>query len=333
MFKNKACALRERIVQRPAKNGDLFLPMDPDDAVNLRRDTLVFEIDQMLDALTLDRAKYYLRRLESGLVKTRTSAINDINLLRWKEYDDIVTDSLWIIDRRDTSGAHAGWYWGNFVPQIPQQMMRRYTKKGEWVLDTFTGSGTTLIECRHLSRNGVGIELSPHVAEAAKRLVAAEPNPQGITSEVVVADSRAADIGTLLAQHGQRRVQLLIMHPPYHDIIEFSDDARDLSNAESTEAFLRMFGQVVDNTTPWLETGRFLVVVIGDKYAKGEWIPLGFYCMSEIMKRGYLLKSIVVKNFDTTRAKRSQEQLWRYRALVGGFFIFKHEYVLVFQKQ
>ncbi|MCL4545638.1 MAG: site-specific DNA-methyltransferase [Chloroflexi bacterium] len=332
-FKNKAYALREWIVQRSAKNGDLFLPMNPDDAVNLRRDTLVSEIDQMLDAFTLDRAKYYLHRLESGLVKMRTSAINDINLLRWKEYDDIVTDSLWIIDRRDTSGAHAGWYWGNFVPQIPQQMMRRYTKKGEWVLDTFTGSGTTLIECRRLGRNGVGIELNEHVAEAAKRLVTAEPNPQGITSKVVVADSRTADIGALLAQHGQRWIQLLIMHPPYHDIIEFSDDARDLSNAESTEAFLRMFGQVVDNATPWLETGRFLAVVIGDKYAKGEWIPLGFYCMSEIMKRGYLLKSIVVKNFDTTRAKRSQEQLWRYRALVGGFFIFKHEYVLVFQKQ
>ncbi|TAK25575.1 MAG: DNA methyltransferase [Chloroflexota bacterium] len=287
----------------------------------------------MLGAFTLDRAKYYARRLELGLVKTRTSAHNDINLLRWKEYDDIVTDSLWVIDRRDSSGAHVGWYWGNFVPQIPHQMMRRYTKEGDWVLDTFGGSGTTLIECRRLGRNGLGIELNSRVADAARDLISQEPNPRNVVSEELVGDSRTVDIGAALASHGQKHVHLLVMHPPYHDIIQFSEDERDLSNAESTESFLRMFGEVLDNATPWLEKGRFVAIVIGDKYAKGEWIPLGFYCMSEVMKRGYLLKSIVVKNFDTTRAKRSQEQLWRYRALVGGFFIFKHEYVLVLQKQ
>ena len=33
------------------------------------------------------------------------------------------------------------------------------------------------------------------------------------------------------------------------------------------------------------------------------------------------------------RAKRNQEHLWRYRALANGFYIFKHEYVLLFQKR
>jgi hypothetical protein len=39
-----------------------------------------------------------------------------------------------------------------------------------------------------------------------------------------------------------------------------------------------------------------------------------------------------VKNFEETRAKRHQKALWRYRALQGGFYIFKHEYIFVFQK-
>lgn len=51
------------------------------------------------------------------------------------------------------------------------------------------------------------------------------------------------------------------------------------------------------------------------------------------MRRGYDLKSIVVKNFEDTRAKRNVKELWRYRALVGGFYVFKHEYVLIFQKR
>ncbi|MBI2940879.1 MAG: DNA methyltransferase, partial [Chloroflexi bacterium] len=194
-------------------------------------------------------------------------------------------------------------------------------------------SGTTLIECKRLGRNGIGIELNPEVARSASDLVAQEPNVYGITTDVVVGDSRTVDVKSLLARHGIGQVQLVLLHPPYHDIIKFSSDSRDLSNAESTEAFLRMFGQVVDNVTPCLEPGRYCAVVIGDKYARGEWIPLGFHCMSEILRRGFLLKSIIVKNFDETRAKRNQKELWRYRALVGGFYVFKHEYILLFQKQ
>jgi hypothetical protein len=123
------------------------------------------------------------------------------------------------------------------------------------------------------------------------------------------------------------------MHPPYHDIVTFSQDENDLSQAGDTETFLKMFGEVMENATPYLEKGRYAVLVIGDKYARGEWIPLGFYCMNEMLKRGYVLKSIIVKNFDETRGKRMQRELWRYRALVGGFYIFKHEYIMIFRKK
>ncbi|EKC75800.1 DNA adenine modification methylase [human gut metagenome] len=59
---------------------------------------------------------------------------NDLDLSQWREYTDIETDSLWIIDKRDNSGAHSGHYHGNFVPQIPHQLFSRYTKKGDWIL-------------------------------------------------------------------------------------------------------------------------------------------------------------------------------------------------------
>lgn len=300
--------------------------------ISFRRDILVSELDQVLEAQTLARAHYYLRRLRASCEQVRTNKVNDINLLRWKEYDEVLTDSLWIFKRRDTSGVHVASYWGNFIPQIPRQMMLRYTRRGEWVLDPFVGSGTTLIECRRLGRNGLGVELNPDVAAQATALVEAEPNLHGVMTDVVVGDSSAMDFESLLRARGIVQVQLLIMHPPYHDIIRFSNDPRDLSNAPTVRRFLELFGEIVDRTYPVLENGRYLSVVIGDKYSQGEWIPLGFYVMEEVLRRGYKLKSIIVKNFEETRAKRQQQELWRYRALVGGFYVFKHEYVFVFKK-
>jgi len=302
------------------------------ETVSLRKDILASDLDQVLESRTLERAKYYLRRLKKGLEEKKTSKINDINLLRWKEYNEIITDSLWILDRRDSSGAHLAWYWGNFVPQIPRQMMLRYTKKGEWVLDAFVGSGTTLIECKRLGRNGIGIELNGAVAEKAKSLVEKEQNRHGVTTEIVIEDSRIVDLEEIKKAHKIKDFQLVILHPPYHDIIKFSDDEKDLSNASDTENFLKMFAEVVANVTPHLKKGRYLALVIGDKYSRGEWIPLGFYCMNTVMSQGYTLKSIIVKNFEETRGKRNQKELWRYRALVGGFYIFKHEYIMLFKK-
>ncbi|MCL4459149.1 MAG: DNA methyltransferase [Chloroflexi bacterium] len=331
--RNKTITLKNIIAHRENDQDGILNISANGETITLRKDVLISELNQILEAQTIGRAKYYLKRLKDGVQKIKTSRINDINLLRWKEYDEIITDSLWILDKRDTSGAHLGWYWGNFIPQIPHQMMLRYTRKGDWILDTFVGSGTTLIECRRLGRNGIGIELNPEVAQKAKELLEREQNENNVTTEVIVGDSRTVDIKAVLDRHKINQIQLLIVHPPYHDIIKFSKDKNDLSNARNTEEFLKMFGEAVDNTAPFLEKGRYMVLVIGDKYSKGEWIPLGFYCMNEVLKRDYLLKSIIVKNFEETRGKRNQKELWRYRALVGGFYVFKHEYIVLSEKK
>jgi hypothetical protein len=201
------------------------------------------------------------------------------------------------------------------------------------VLDPFAGSGTTLIEGRRLGRNTLGVELQPSVAEHARAMAAAEPSRYDVASHVVAGDSAATDFRALLAERGAASAQLALIHPPYHDIIRFSDDPRDLSNAASVESFLEGLGRVVANVGAALDRGRYLALVIGDKYARGEWVPLGFLAMQTVLAQSFLLKSIVVKDINGTAGKRSQKELWRYRALVGGFYVFRHEYVFLFKKQ
>ena len=60
--------------------------------------------------------------------EVKTTAYNDINLRKWKEYDHVKTDTLWEFSSRLKDGGHSNEYHGNFIPQIAQQLYERYTK-------------------------------------------------------------------------------------------------------------------------------------------------------------------------------------------------------------
>jgi len=243
LLKNRVGTLKAGIENHKNSESSIFTAKSSQDQISLYKDVLIVELDQILNSQTIERARYYIKRLKNSVQKVKTSKINDINILRWKEYNDIITDSLWILDKRDTSGAHLGWYWGNFVPQIPHQMMLRYTKQNDWVLDPFLGSGTTLIECRRLGRNGIGIELNSNVAQKAKEAIEKESNKDSVITDVITGDSKTINLEKILKQNNINKFQLIIMHPPYSDIIKFSNDANDLSNTNTTEHFLEMFGK------------------------------------------------------------------------------------------
>lgn len=256
---------------------------------------------------------------------------NDLNMSSWKEYEDIYTDTLWLIDKRDNSGVHNGSYHGNFVPQIPNQLFRRYTKKGDWILDPFMGSGTSLIEAQRLHRNYMGIDLQEAVAEEAFKRIKKERN-DFCTGSICIGNSKNFDFRKTMNAVGVDKFQFVIMHPPYWDILKFSNDSNDLSNSETLEQFLVDLGEVIDNTCQHLEKNRYCAIVIGDKYANSQIVPLGFYCMNLFLQRGYMMKAILVKNFEDTKGKSNQKAIWRYRALASDFYIFKHEYIFVFKK-
>lgn len=266
-----------------------------------------------------------------------TTSFSDIDLRRWKEQDDVILDSLWLLGARAKDGPHAGDYWGNFVPQIPRHVLLRFSKAGEVVVDLFSGMGTTLIECRHLGRHGIGLELNPEVAERSRARIAQAENPGGVATPVLVGDATSPEglalVREELARLGREMADCLILHPPYHNVIRFGDDPRDLCNAPDLEGFLEGFRRAAANALALLRPGRFLALVVGDVYAKGELVPLGFECLNVCRGLGLVLKAINVKDIQgNERRKGKNENLWRYRALKQGFSIFKHEYVMIFQK-
>jgi len=267
--------------------------------------------------------------------KSRPLAYSDLDVAQWRELTDIETDSLWIIPSRERRNGHQNDYHGNCIPQILTQLITRFTKTGDTVLDMFLGSGTTAIEAANLNRHTIGVELQARMITLVQQKLA----EQNKTNEAVLIQGDSSHphivsaIQNALQAQGKEQAQFLFLHPPYDDIIRFSEESSDLSNLSSTDAFLEQFEQVCRNGFDVLEPGRFAALVIGDKYTGGEWLPLGFWCMERMNRAGFKTKSIIVKNIEgNAKGKGQMNNLWRYRALVGGFYIFKHEYVFLFYK-
>ena len=265
----------------------------------------------------------------------KTKPYSDIDLNNWKLYSHIKTGTLWEFDSRDKSNGHSYDYHGNYIPQIATQLYERFTKKDDIILDMFLGSGTSAIEALNMDRRCIGVELQQNVVDYVSKKFTPKQLVKNVN--IICGDSSSEDIKLRIQDRlkimGRDFAQFLVLHPPYDDIIKFSENARDLSNCESTEEFYDMFSLVAKNGYEMLEKGRFAALIIGDKYSNSKFVPLGFECMKRMEEAGFICKATIVKNITgNEKAKGKTANLWRYRALAGGFYIFEHEYIMIFQK-
>jgi hypothetical protein len=291
-----------------------------------------YQLNKSATLLILSPATQFLSKQMDEAKPPALDPENWKSMKTFIEHYGVMTDSLWLLGERDDSGAHTELHHGGFIPQIPRQAILRFTKPYETVIDGFSGYGTTLIECRRWGRNGLGIEIDRDICQIGIDKINKEPSRYNVKTTQVRGDSASIDLQSLLQETGLERATLAVLHPPYHDIIIYGEDDSNLCNAPSLKSFRERYSDIVENIQQALKPDAYLQLVIGDKYEKGEWVPLGFYLMEETIKKGFKLKSICVKNIENTLAKRNRIHLWKYRALKSGFYFFKHEYIMFFKQ-
>ena len=246
---------------------------------------------------------------------------------------DINVDSLWIIGPRAKGGKRENNYHGNFVPQIPSDVIRRFTQEGDVVVEPFMGSGTTLFECERLKRRYVGYDINESIVDYVKSKMGRAARDFKIHLTDAGSGKAAKELKGDLDKLGREAADLLILHPPYFDIIKFTEQECDLSNAPSLEVFLSRFVNVVGRTYPYIRKNGHIVLVAGDLYRNSEVVPLGFRLMDSMLSNfNCKLKGIVIKDMVGNRAKIGLNALWGKRALRSDYYLFKHEYVFVFRK-
>ena len=142
----------------------------------------------------------------------------------WKTVD-INIDSLWLIGPRAKGGKRENNYHGNFVPQIPDNLIRRYTEHGDIILEPFMGSGTTLYECERLKRNYIGFDINQDIIDYVKNKMTGVNSINYFIFNSDVTDSSSFDfyVKRTLKEIGKQKVDFILSHPPYWDIIKFTD--------------------------------------------------------------------------------------------------------------
>jgi DNA modification methylase len=198
------------------------------------------------------------------------------------------------------------------------------------------GSGTTLFESETLNRKFVGFDINSEIIRYVKQKMETSDKKRFQINECDVTNSIMfnAKMKESLAALQTEKVQFVIAHPPYMDIVKFTDRPEDMSHIGDLAKFLDKFTHVMQNALLYLESKQYFAIIIGDVYKKSEVIPLAFHVLDSIKKNFKVkLKGIVVKNIEGNRGKLGVNNIWKYRALKSDYFIFKHEYILVFKKE
>ena len=198
------------------------------------------------------------------------------------------------------------------------------------------GSGTTLFVCENLKRKFIGFDINSEMIDYVKKQMTNSSFKDYFIEECDVTNSIAFQslIEQSLKQLGNKKVQFVIIHPPYMDVVKFTDKKNDLSQISNLSEFIKKFTIVIENTLQFLEKSRYFAIVIGDIYKNSEVIPLGFFVLNTIKQNFKTkLKGIIVKNIAGNRGKLGKVGIWKYRALKSDYYIFKHEYILVFKKE
>lgn len=122
-----------------------------------------------------------------------------------------------------------------------------------------------------------------------------------------------------------KRFDFIWYHPPYWDIIKYSDNARDLSNCKSVEDFEDKLNRSVARLFRALRPKGVMAVLIGDKRKSGNYYALArTLFMNENIGR---LKAVIIKVQHNCRSDGKE-----YRTGNPFLIPIKHEYCLVFQK-
>ncbi len=236
---------------------------------------------------------------------------------------ELEATTIWSFPNRGKWATHKGDYRGNFAPQIPRNVIERYSEQGDLVLDPMVGSGTTIIEAKLTGRNSIGVDINKKPLEVAKERISQVPNTNDSSHILYLGDARKLD------KIDDNSIDLICTHPPYLNIIRYSENnLQDLSSIGSVRYFTDEMKKIARECYRVLKGDKFLAILIGDTRKHRHYVPLSAYVLKTFLDTGFILREDIIKH----QWNCASTPQWRKQSMKYNFHLIMHEHLYVFRK-
>ena len=197
-------------------------------------------------------------------------------------------------------------------PELMADIISFFTKTGELVLDPFAGVGSTLLGAELVNRKAIGIELNQEWVQIYQKMINSftiqngdiisnqnTPNDSIIESQMFLGDCL-----DLMRNIPDESIAVVITDPPYgcnHGPTGFkretnfnmrSNNPRDLGNSSDYQEYLSKMKIAGQEIYRILKPKRYAVLLIGDRFVRGEFLPLGTMVAQVFQEIGFKWKGI-----------------------------------------
>lgn len=197
-------------------------------------------------------------------------------------------------------------YPGRTPAYVVWNLLERYTRPDDLVLDPFCGGGTTLDVARSLGRRAVGYDVAP------------------VRDDVLRADARDLPLA-------DESVDFCFMDPPYSTHLEYSRSGECIGTLDAFEpAYFEAMERVFAEVDRCLRDRRYLAVYVSDTYKKRKgFVPIGFRLYELLARRFRPIDHVAV-----VRGNRKLEDPRFHRAAAeDNFFLRGFQHLLIFKKE
>ncbi len=185
-----------------------------------------------------------------------------------------------------------------------ENLVRRYSRPGEVVVDPMAGSGTIGDVARSLGRRTISFDLAPRREGIVRADARAWPLP-GDAAALVVIDS------------------------PYSDNVAYSKDPRCLGRISCRDPrFYEEMARVASEACRVLRPHGVLAWIIADEYRRGVYTPVGFRLLQVFERTFDLIDTIALVRHND----RSASPMWEHRARRFNFFLRGFKFVFILRK-
>lgn len=193
------------------------------------------------------------------------------------------------------------------------QLLQRYTRADDVVVDPMCGSGTTIDVAKDLGREGVGFDLAPS------------------RDDIQQADARKLPLKDASAD-------FVFIDPPYSTHVDYSDNPACIGKLDALgddhAAYYDAMGQVISEAHRVLRNRRYMGLYVSDTFRKRKpplpsFEPIGFELFA-IMRRHFRAVDIISVVRKNQKLKRGN---WRKTAVEENFFLRGFNYLFIMKKE